>query len=198
MDIAVAATTFALVIPAELPDKTFISCVVLASRNRPAPVWIGASLALGLQAGIAVVAGRLLILLPHTLVQAIVATLFIGGALYLIFIPEKAEEEKGERMGEEGGAGPRPNWRVILTTFTILALAEFGDITQILIANLTAHYRDPWGVLVGSVVAFLLVAAFGVFAGKTITRYVPLAVVRRISGVILAGFGIWTIVSLLR
>jgi putative Ca2+/H+ antiporter (TMEM165/GDT1 family) len=35
VDLAVAATTFALVIPAELPDKTFISCLVLASRHRP-------------------------------------------------------------------------------------------------------------------------------------------------------------------
>jgi hypothetical protein len=37
VDLAIAATTFALVIPAELPDKTFISCLVLASRHRAPP-----------------------------------------------------------------------------------------------------------------------------------------------------------------
>jgi putative Ca2+/H+ antiporter (TMEM165/GDT1 family) len=197
VDIAVAATTFALVIPAELPDKTFISCVVLASKNRPFPVWIGAGTALTVQAAIAVAAGRLLTLLPHTAVQSVIAALFIGGAVYLIAVPEKAEEEKGERLGEKGGI-VTPNWRVMVTTFTIIALAEFGDITQVLIANLTARYRDPWGVLLGSTVGFWLVAGFGVLAGKTITRWVPLSLVRRISGAILLGFGIWTIVELVR
>ena len=60
MDLAIAATTFALVIPAELPHKTFISCLVLASRHRPLPVWVGAFSALVLQSGVAVVAGGLI------------------------------------------------------------------------------------------------------------------------------------------
>jgi putative Ca2+/H+ antiporter (TMEM165/GDT1 family) len=68
----------------------------------------------------------------------------------------------------------------------------------VLIANLTARYRDPVGVFLGATVGFWLVSALGVLAGKSITRYVPLGVVRRISGVALLGFGIWTIVSLVR
>ncbi|HKH88231.1 MAG TPA: TMEM165/GDT1 family protein [Acidimicrobiales bacterium] len=197
MNLAVAVATGALVIPAELPDKTFISCVVLASRNRPLPVYIGAALALTVQALVAVVAGGLLALLPHTTVRIVVATLFIAGAAYLIFVPEKAEEEKGERLGERV-IPVVSNWRVLLTTFSIIALAEFGDITQVLIANLTARYRDPVGVFLGATVGFWLVAGLGVLAGKSITRYVPLGVVRRISGLILLGFGIWTIVSLVK
>ncbi|MGH9304083.1 MAG: TMEM165/GDT1 family protein [Acidimicrobiales bacterium] len=196
MNFVVAATTLALVFPAELPDKTFISTVVLASRNRFMPVWLGVGLALSVQAAIAVIAGRLLRLLPHTTVESIVAGLFIAGAAYLIFVPEKAEQEKGERLGGDE-APPAPGWKVFLTAFSIVALAEFGDITQILIANLSAKYRDPWAVFAGAVVAFWLVAALGTFAGKTITRVVPLGVVRRLSGLALLGFGIWTIVSLL-
>ncbi len=196
MDLAVAAATFALVIPAELPDKTFISCVVLSSRNRALPVWIGAALALTLQAAIAVAAGRLLALLPHTAVRAVVGALFLGGAAYLIFVPEKAEEEKGTRLGE-GPPVVTPDWKVMLTTFSIVALAEFGDITQVLIANLTARYRNPLSVFIGAVVAFWLVSAIGVVAGKTITRYVPLSLVRRLSGVALLGLGIWSLVGLI-
>ncbi len=197
MNLAVAVATGALVIPAELPDKTFISCVVLASRNRALPVYLGASLALTTQALIAVVAGGLLALLPHTTVRIVVAVLFIAGAAYLIFVPEKATEEKGERLGEQAIAPPS-DWRVLLTTFSIIALAEFGDITQVLIANLTARYRDPVGVFAGATVGFWMVAAVGVLAGKWITRYVPLAVVRRISGLIMLGLGIWTIVSVVK
>jgi Ca2+/H+ antiporter, TMEM165/GDT1 family len=195
MNLALAATTFALVIPAELPDKTFISCVVLSSRHRPVPVWAGAALALTLQALLAVVAGRLLALLPHTTVRIVVAILFMAGAAYLIFVPEHSEEKKAERMGDRT-VERNTNWRVFATTLLIVALAEFGDITQVLIANLAARYRDPVAVFSGAAVAFWLVAAVGVIAGKTITRVVPLEWVRRLSGLLLLGFGIYTIVRL--
>jgi putative Ca2+/H+ antiporter (TMEM165/GDT1 family) len=197
VNFAIAATTLALVIPAELPDKTFISCVVLASRNRAMPVWIGGGLALTLQALIAVVAGRLLTLLPHKTVSIVVAALFIAGAAYLIFVPEKAEEDKGEQIAGEARI-PSSDLRVLLTTFTILVLAEFGDITQILIANLTAHYRDPGAVFVGATVGFWIVSGLGVLSGRTITRVVPLSLLRKLSGIVLLGFGVWTIVGLLK
>ena len=32
MDLAVVATTFALIFPVELPDKTFVASLVLATR----------------------------------------------------------------------------------------------------------------------------------------------------------------------
>jgi Ca2+/H+ antiporter, TMEM165/GDT1 family len=195
VNLAIAATTLVLVIPAELPDKTFISCVVMSSRHKALPVWIGGGLALTVQALVAVVAGGLLALLPHTTVRIVVAVLFMAGAAYLIFVPEKAEEDKGERLGERN-VTVMSDWKVFLTTFTIVAVAEFGDITQILIANLTARYRDPVGVFVGATVGFWIVSGLGVLAGKTITRVVPLSLVRKLSGVVLLGFGVWTIVSL--
>ena len=80
MNLGLAAATFAVVIPAELPDKTFISAVVLSSRHRPLPVWLGAATGLVAQAGVAVAAGRLLGLAPHRVVAAIVAGLFFAGA----------------------------------------------------------------------------------------------------------------------
>lgn len=197
MSWAIVLTTFVLIIPAELPDKTFISCVVLSAKNASLPVWLGAALALTFQALLAVVAGGFLALLPHRDVQIVVAILFIAGAAYLIFIPEKAEQEKaGEIAGKEQViASP---WKVFITTFSIIALAEFGDITQVLLANLTARYKDPISVFIGATIGFWLISAVGVLAGSTITRYVPLGIVKRASGLILLGFGIWTVVSLLR
>jgi putative Ca2+/H+ antiporter (TMEM165/GDT1 family) len=195
VNLAVAATTLALVVPAELPDKTFISCIVLSSRYRALPVWLGASAALVLQAAIAVVAGRLLDLLPHRAVEGVVAALFLGGAAYLLFVPEKVEEEKGEKLGDKPEAVK--GFRVALTAFTIVALAEFGDITQVLIANLSARYHDPLSVFTGASVGFCLVSIVGVVGGKALTRYVPLAAVRRISGLALLGFGIYTIVGII-
>lgn len=228
MNLAIAATTLALIIPAELPDKTFISCVVLSSRYRPFYVWVGAASGLVVQAAIAVVAGKLLTLLPHTAVQSVVAALFLAGAAYMLFVPEKVQESEGKEIAEveggivDGGAAggaagsaagsavsdtapgppkvPRltgpPPWRIILSTFGIIVLAEFGDITQVLIANLTAHYRDPVSVFAGAAVGFCIVAVIGVMAGAILTRRVPLALVRKLSGAALGGFGVYSVVSL--
>ena len=42
MDFLLAAVTaFALVVPVELPDKTFVATLVLSTRYRPGPVWSG-------------------------------------------------------------------------------------------------------------------------------------------------------------
>jgi Ca2+/H+ antiporter, TMEM165/GDT1 family len=207
MNFGLAAATFALVIPAELPDKTFISSVVLSTRHRPLPVWIGAASGLILQAGIAVVAGRLIALLPHRVVGAIVAALFLGGAAYLLFKKEEVVEEQGEEIAEreeglvEGGTRlslPRDRaLRLAATSFAVVALAEFGDLTQVLIANLSARSRDPLSVFVGGAVAFIVISGIGVAAGRTLTRVVPLSVVRRISGLALLGLGIWSLVEVI-
>lgn len=200
MNLAIATTTFALVIPAELPDKTFISCLVLSSRHRPLPVWVGAVSALVLQAGLAVVAGGLLTLLPRLAVRSVVAALFLGGAAYLLATTERAERKRGELLasGEEQSLadGRSSFWRVTAITFAVIVVAEFGDITQVLIANLAAHYRDRLAVFSGAAAGFALASVFGVLAGRTITRWVPLAIVRRLSGLALFGFGIYTVVSL--
>ena len=56
MDLAVVATTFALIFPVELPDKTFVASLVLATRYRPLLVWVGVSLAFLVQCVVAVTA----------------------------------------------------------------------------------------------------------------------------------------------
>lgn len=213
MNLGALFVTFGLVIPAELPDKTFISCLVMASRHRPLPVWIGAALALILQTAVAVAAGRLIILLPQTAVRSVVAALFIGGAAYLLFVPERHEEKAGEQIADRApgrdvadGEGDRADgvqvgdapswWRPMLATFSVVALAEFGDLTQILIANLTARYRDAWAVFIGASAAFVVVSGAGVLGGRALIRVIPLALLRRLSGVALLGLGIYSVVQL--
>ena len=45
LDLATIAIVFAAIFVVELPDKTFIATLVLATRFRPLFVWIGVSLA---------------------------------------------------------------------------------------------------------------------------------------------------------
>lgn len=196
MALTAALVTFALVVPAELPDKTFVSCVVLGSRERPLPVWAGAAAGLSVQAGIAVAAGRLLAELPRVAVGAVVAALFLGGAAYLLFVPERAEEAAGERLAGRAGGDGSSALKIAATSFGVVALAEFGDVTQVLIANLALRFREPFAVLSGAVAAFVVVSLAGVLAGSSLTRRVPLALVRRLSGLALAGLGAFELVQL--
>ena len=70
-------------------------------------VWLGASAAFAVHVTLAVVAGRLLELLPHRALEIVVTVLFLAGAVYLLFVPEKSEEEKGEAEAARGGRGQR-------------------------------------------------------------------------------------------
>jgi putative Ca2+/H+ antiporter (TMEM165/GDT1 family) len=199
MNIGILFITFALVIPAELPDKTFITCIMMASRHRPLPVWLGGASALVLQAGIAVIAGRLLELLPKTAVRSVIAAVFMLGALYLLVAPEEGQEKNAEKRAlaeKSGDRLPDRSWKVALLTFSIVALAEFGDITQVLIANLTARYHAPLAVFIGASAGFILVSAAGVIGGRALIRVVPLQFVRRLSGCAMLGLGIYSVVGL--
>jgi hypothetical protein len=54
MNIHLIASVFAIIFVAELPDKTALASLVLATRHKPLPVFIGASLALTVQSVVAV------------------------------------------------------------------------------------------------------------------------------------------------
>ena len=66
MDITVVALAFAAIFVVELPDKTFVASLVLATRYRPLLVWLGVSAAFLVQCLVAVTAGGLLSLLPSS------------------------------------------------------------------------------------------------------------------------------------
>jgi len=194
MQIGVVLATFALIFVAELPDKTMIATLIMGSRNRPLLIWIGVTAAFGVHVTIAVLAGRLLALLPHAWVEGVTALLFAGGAAYLLLVSEEEQEEEGEEEVAEAPRGLRP----VATAFLVIFVGEFGDLTQILTANLAAKYHDPWAVWVGAFTALAAVGALGAFGGKALLRVLPLAVIRKAGGVLLAGFAVYTLVVLIR
>jgi putative Ca2+/H+ antiporter (TMEM165/GDT1 family) len=191
MNFSVLAITFGLIFVAELPDKTMIATIVMASRYRPLPVWIGAAAAMIVNSAVAVLAGRLLELLPHRWVEAVVAVLFAGGSVYLIFVNESAEARQGQEEADQVRSGRR----VALGAFTVIVVAELGDLTQILTANLVARYHNPLSVFVGSAAALVSVMGLGVIGGRVLLRVLPLSTIRKVAGFILAGFAIFTAVQ---
>ena len=71
------------------------------------------------------------------------------------------------------------DFRVLLTTFGIIFLAEMGDKTQLAAMTMAANTKKPWAVFIGSSLALVAVSALGVVVGSVIGQYVPLEWVKR-------------------
>ena len=84
MDLPLIATLFGLVFLAELPDKTALASLVLGTRYRPLYVFTGAASAFLVHVLLAIAAGSLLALLPHRVLQSVVAALFLLGAVLML------------------------------------------------------------------------------------------------------------------
>ncbi|HZT66800.1 MAG TPA: TMEM165/GDT1 family protein [Acidimicrobiales bacterium] len=182
-------TAFAVTFPAELPDKTFIASLLLGSRMRPLAVWTGVAAAFAVHVTIAVAVGRTLDLLPHRVVEGVVAALFLAGAAYMLLVSEEEEEEAGERAADAALIPARSFRSAAIKSFIVIFIAEWGDITQVVTANLAAKYHDAIGVGIGSLAALVVVGWIGVSAGANLVRFVPLTLVRRIGGVVLLALG---------
>jgi putative Ca2+/H+ antiporter (TMEM165/GDT1 family) len=182
-------TAFVLVVPVELPDKTFVATLVLATRYSPGPVWLGVTLAFGVQCLVAVVAGRLVSLLPERPVHLVAAALFAVGAVLLFRSAGRAAAEEREREEEferRVGHTKRSGVRAVLASFGVLFLAEWGDLSQLLTAGLVAQGRHPLGVFAGAWAALALISLAAVLLGRVLMRYVSLSIVQYVGAAVCA------------
>ena len=199
MDLAALALTFGAIFVVELPDKTFLATLVLATKYRPILVWIGVGLAFTVQTAIAVLLGQAASLLPPEIVQGAAVVLFLVGAAILVREGRSHQEAAGEADDDELGekAKPASGWRAVLASFLILFAAEWGDLSQLLTLSLVARYEEPLSVFLGALGALLTVSALAVIVGRSLLRVVPVHVLHYVGAgvcVVLAGL---TLVELL-
>ena len=196
MSLAIIATVFAVIFLAELPDKTALASLVLGSRYRPTWVFAGIAAAFAVHVGLAIAAGSLLALLPHRPLEIVVAVLFALGAVVLLRGRHEGGDEGDEYVelhGKEPGF-----WRVAWSSFAVILVAEFGDLTQVATATLAAHYHDPLSVGVGAVAALWAVAALAIAGGRGLLKVMPLTWITRIAAgimLVLAGISVAAAVS---
>jgi putative Ca2+/H+ antiporter (TMEM165/GDT1 family) len=170
MSLTAAAATFVAVLPAELPDKTILACLILSSRYRPIVVFSGAAAAFLAQVVLGVAAGGALSLLPHRIIEACAAGAFVVGAVLLW--RQKTEEQEDDDAGRDGmGGGFLP---VFGTAFAVVFLAEFGDLTQFLTISLAARFHDPVSVGIGATLALWVAAGVAVTLGWRVLKLIPM------------------------
>ncbi|MFE1755191.1 TMEM165/GDT1 family protein [Streptomyces anandii] len=183
---SVLALVFGVVFLAELPDKTALAGLVLGTRYRASYVFAGVAAAFLLHVVLAVAAGSALTLLPQRIVHALTGVLFLGGAAMLLM-------HKGDGEEEIRRPADQSFWKVAGTGFTLILVAEFGDLTQIMTANLAARYDDPVSVGLGAVLALWAVAGLGIVGGKALMKRVPLGLITKIAALLMVGLGVWSL-----
>jgi Ca2+/H+ antiporter, TMEM165/GDT1 family len=180
-----AVIVFCTVLVAELPDNSGVASLVLGTRYRAGGVFAGAAAAFAVHVVLAVTCGSLLGLLPHRIVQIAVAVVFLVGAV-LVLRGDKDDDDEVRLKAETAGF-----WAVAATSFGVILLAELGDLSDIVIANLAARYHDPVAVGIGSVLALWSVVALALVGGRGLQRILPLRWITRLAAlamVVMAGF----------
>jgi len=186
ISITVLALVFGVVFLAELPDKTALAGLVLGTRYRASYVFAGVAAAFTLHVVLAVAAGSVLTLLPRQIVHALTGVLFLGGAAVLLM---KKDESEGEVRKPEN----QSFWKVSGAGFMLILVAEFGDLTQIMTANLAARYDDPLSVGLGAVLALWAVAGLGIVGGRALMKRVPLRLITKVAAILMLGLGMWSL-----
>ncbi len=209
MDLAVAALAFGTIFVVELPDKTFIATLVLSTRYRPLLVWVGVALAFAVQTALAVALGSVAGLLPGTVVGTVAMLLFLGGGILLLReargggdAAQKSRETEETEEAEEAEIAARARGtsglRAVVTSFSVLFAAEWGDLSQLLTLTLVTRYDDPLSVFVGAWTALVTVSGLAVLVGRTLRRRVPVRALYAAGGtvcLVLAGVTAWELLA---
>lgn len=182
MDLSVPLSAFVLLFLAEMGDKSQLLVMTLAHRYRAASVIIGSFSAFAFLNLLAVLVGQALFdWLPKTwlLIVAAVLFLFFGVRSWQDADPDDTEAEIPPRRS--GG---------VLTSFSLIVVAEFGDKTQLALLALAASTGDLWGVLIGGTLALWAVSLIGILLGCTLLRRPPTHWVHRAAAVLFIVFGL--------
>lgn len=163
-------TVFTVIFLLELPDKTALAALLLATRHRPLPIFLGAAAAFVVQSAVAVLAGSLFSLLPREPIRIGAGLLFLVMAALLVRRNLRKVEAAEEQSVEHEEARHR---RPFVTAFTVVFIAEWGDLTQLATAALQARYQQPLVVFVAATLALWAVSAIAVALGNRLGAWVP-------------------------
>ncbi|MEN9226313.1 MAG: TMEM165/GDT1 family protein [Thermostichus sp. HHBFW_bins_43] len=197
-----------LVTVAELGDKTFFTPLILAMRHPRRWVFVGAWLALAMMTLLAVGVGQLLFsLFPAVWVQILSTGVFVAFGLRMLWqaynmTPKQELEEEEEALklveqAEEKGAGRGGAWAIVSEAFTLTAVAELGDKTQVATISLAAAHPGL-SVLAGATLGHGLMVGVAVLGGRFLAAHISERAVHWIGGSLFLGFALLTGWELIR
>jgi putative Ca2+/H+ antiporter (TMEM165/GDT1 family) len=70
------------------------------------------------------------------------------------------------------------DWGALVSTLSLVFVAELGDKTQLAVVTQTCKHRRPWPVFLGASLALTLVSLLGALGGQLVGRFIPPIVLR--------------------
>jgi len=82
------------------------------------------------------------------------------------------------------------DWKILLTTFTAVFIAELADKTQLVGIGMASKSGKPLSVWLGSISAYIIITAISVLLGATLAKYIKPEVIRYTSALLFIIVGI--------
>ncbi|ADI64659.1 TMEM165/GDT1 family protein [Trichormus azollae] len=190
-----------LITISELGDKTFFLTVVLSMQHPRRVVFAGVTAALGLMTILSVIFGQLLSAVtkvPKIYIHYTEIVLFIAFGLKLLYDASKMSVASDTEVIEEAkeavekvqlDSQQKSLWSILLKSFVLTLIAEWGDRTQIATIALAASY-NPIGITVGAILGHAICAAIAVIGGRLIAGKISERQITFIGGLLFIIFGI--------
>lgn len=87
------------------------------------------------------------------------------------------------------------DWKIFLTTFGTIFLAELGDKTQLAAIMMTSKTKLPLSVFMGASLALCLVTLIGVLLGEGLTAVIPQNILKKVAALAFVAIGLWMFVG---
>ena len=183
--LSISLSAYALVLLAEIGDKSQLVCMMLASRHRALPVIIGSCSAFILLNIIAVTVGASLAeIIPTETLAILVALMFTAFGVSALFSREEQEKSLIEKSGHS----------IVVTSFLMIFAAEFGDKTQLAIAGMAAS-SPPLAIYIGATTALITTSILGVLGGRWLTQKITPNLLHKLGGILFLAFAAWIVVE---
>jgi len=182
-----------LITISELGDKTFFIAMVMSMRHSRRLVFAGVTTALAAMTILSVLLGQAVSFLPKAYIHYAAIALFVGFGVKLLIdarqMPSNAESlvlDEAKTAVEQSTKNlkyDKSNWAVVLESFILTFLAEWGDRTQIATITLAAA-NNSIGVTLGAILGHATCALIAVAGSKLLAGRVSEQTITAVGGVL--------------
>jgi putative Ca2+/H+ antiporter (TMEM165/GDT1 family) len=173
-------TSLAIVVLAEMGDKTQLLAMAFAARFRWQVVLLAVLAATAANHLFAVYIGNYLTnIIPLGYIKIAASVSFILFGLWTI---------RGDTLGEED---KRFNFSPFWTVTVAFFLAEMGDKTQLATVALAAEFNSIVPVWLGTTSGMLIADAVGIIIGIVLHKKIPEKQIKWFAALVFIAFGLW-------
>jgi putative Ca2+/H+ antiporter (TMEM165/GDT1 family) len=189
-------STFGLIFVAELPDKTAFATLLMATQGNPRSIFAGVAAAFLVQSAIAVCFGSFFTKLPPEWIHLGAGILFLLFAFMAWRRNLDADHDTETSATHASGVSKTETfWQTASKSFVVIFIAEWGDLTQLASASLTAKYQAPLIIFSASTLALWTVTAIAIVLGNRLQKSLNTQLLTRLAAIAFACVGIYFIIS---